>query len=85
MNTSGVSTEGIFLRISKQSNSNPNQRKKYPENTEVSKKGIDNCHSARRPERHIDRYLKNGVSKSIVHVIKHANFEIYRVHPERVI
>ena len=50
MNASGVSTEGIFLRISKQSNSNPNQRGKYPENTEVSKKGIDNCHSARRPE-----------------------------------
>ena len=50
MNASGVSTEGIFLRISKQSNSNPNQREKYPENTGVSKKGIDNCHSAKRPE-----------------------------------
>ena len=27
---------------------------------------------------HNDRYLKNSVSKSIVHVIKHANFQIYR-------
>ena len=28
---------------------------------------------------HIDRYLKNGVSKSIVH--KYVNFQLYRVHP----
>ena len=28
---------------------------------------------------------KNGVSKSIVHVIKHANFQLYRVHPDEVI
>ena len=28
-------------------------------------------------KRHIDRYLKNGVSKIIVHVIKHANFQLY--------
>ena len=34
---------------------------------------------------HIDRYLKNGVSKSIVCVIKHANFQLYRVHPDGVI
>ena len=26
--------------------------------------------------RHINRYLKNGVSKSIVHVTKHANFQL---------
>ena len=34
---------------------------------------------------HIDRYLKHGVSKSIARVIKHANFQFYRVHPDRVI
>ena len=38
-----------------------------------------------RAHRHIDRYLKNGVSKSIVHMIKHANFQLYRVHPDGVI
>ena len=32
-------------------------------------------------QRHIDRYLKNGVSKSIVHVTKDINFQLYRVHP----
>ena len=32
----------------------------------------------------IDRYLKNGVSKTIVHVIKHVNFQLYRVHPDGV-
>ena len=31
------------------------------------------------------RCLKNGTSKSIVHVIKHANFELYGVHPDGVI
>ena len=31
--------------------------------------------------RHIDRYLKYSVSKSIVRVITHANFQLYRVHP----
>ena len=30
-------------------------------------------------------YLQNGVSESIVHVIKHANFQIYRLHPDEVI
>ena len=35
--------------------------------------------------RYIDRYLKNSVSKSIVHVIKHANFHLYRVHSDGVI
>ena len=30
--------------------------------------------------KHICRYLKNGVLKSIVRVIKHANFQPYRVH-----
>ena len=30
--------------------------------------------------KHIDRYLKNGISKSIVHVIRHANFQLYRVY-----
>ena len=34
---------------------------------------------------HIDRYLKNDVSKSIVHAIKHANFQLYTVHPDGVI
>ena len=29
------------------------------------------------PWRHIDRYLGNGVSKSIVHVIKHADFQLH--------
>ena len=33
----------------------------------------------------VDRHLKNSVSKSIVHVIKHANFQLYRVHPDGVI
>ena len=33
----------------KQSNSNPKQSEKYPENIGVSKKGIGNRHSARRP------------------------------------
>ena len=37
------------------------------------------------PERHINRYLKNDVLKSIVDVIKHANFQLYRLHPDRVI
>ena len=36
------------------------------------------------PWRHIDSYLENGVSKSIVHVIKHANFQLHRVHPDGV-
>ena len=27
---------------------------------------------------------KNGVSKIIVRVIKHANFQLYRVHPDGV-
>ena len=31
------------------------------------------------------RYLKNGVSKSIVHMIKCANFQLYSVQPDRVI
>ena len=34
--------------------------------------------------RHIDRYLKNWVLKSNVHVIKHATFQLYRIHPEDV-
>ena len=34
---------------------------------------------------HIDRYFKNGASKSIVHVIKHANFQLYTVNPDGVI
>ena len=33
-------------------------------------------------QRHIDRYLKNGVSKSIVHVIKHANVQLHKVQPD---
>ena len=28
---------------------------------------------------------KNGVSKIIVRVIQHANFQLYRVHPDGVI
>ena len=35
--------------------------------------------------RHIDRYLKNDVSKIIVHVINHVNFQLYRAHPDGVI
>ena len=31
------------------------------------------------------RYLKNGVSKSIVHVINYAKFQLYMVHSDRVI
>ena len=34
---------------------------------------------------HIDRYLKDGLSKSIIRVIKHANFQLYRLHPDKVI
>ena len=32
-------------------------------------------------------YINHGyrAAKSIVHVIKHANFQLYRVHPEGVI
>ena len=30
--------------------------------------------------RHIDRYLKNGASKSIAHIIRHANITLYKVH-----
>ena len=40
-----------FYVYSKQSNSNPKQGETYPENTEVSKKEIDHCHSARRLSR----------------------------------
>ena len=29
--------------------------------------------------------FRNGVSKSIVHVIKHDNFQLHRVHPDGVI
>ena len=29
-------------------------------------------------------YLKSGVSKSIVHVIKHANFQLCRARPDGV-
>ena len=29
--------------------------------------------------------LKNGVSKSIVHMIKYADFQLYRVHHDGVI
>ena len=32
-----------------------------------------------------DKYLKNGASKNMDHVIKHANFQLYRVYPVRVI
>ena len=42
------------------------------------------CHSlyCLKPHRQIS---KNGVSKSIVHIIKYANFQLDRVHPEGVI
>lgn len=30
------------------------------------------------------RYLKNGLPKNIVHVIKHTNFQIYRIYPAGV-
>ena len=36
-------------------------------------------------ERHINRYLKNGVSKSIVQMIKYANFQLYTLYPDGVI
>ena len=36
-------------------------------------------------EKHIDRYLKNGVSEGIVHVIKHVDSQLYRVHPDGAI
>ena len=29
--------------------------------------------------------LKSGVSKSIVHVIKHVKFQVYRVHRDGII
>ena len=35
--------------------------------------------------RRIDRYLKNGIPKSIVHVMKHVNFQVYRAHPDKFI
>ena len=34
---------------------------------------------------HINRYLKNGVSESIINVIKHVNIQLYRAHPDGVI
>ena len=37
------------------------------------------------PQRHNDRYLKNGVSKSILLVIWHASFQLYREHHDGVI
>ena len=33
----------------------------------------------------LKKCLKNGISESIVHVIKHANFQLYRVRPDGVI
>ena len=56
INAPGVSAAEIFYVYSKQSNSNPNQSEKYPENTEVSKKEIDDCHSVRRPHRITKRF-----------------------------
>ena len=38
-----------------------------------------------KPLRRCDRYLKNGESNNIAHVIKHANFQLYRAYPARVI
>ena len=35
--------------------------------------------------RHIDKYLKNGILKNIVYEIKHANFQLHRVHADGVI
>ena len=32
-----------------------------------------------------EKYLKNGVSKGIVHVIKHSNFKISGAYPAEVI
>ena len=32
-----------------------------------------------------DSYLKNGVSNDIAYVRKHANFQLYRVHPVTVL
>ena len=32
-----------------------------------------------------DGYLKNGVSKGIVHMTKHANLQLYRAYPARFI
>ena len=34
---------------------------------------------------HIDRYLKNVVSESVINVIKHVNIQLYRAHPDGVI
>ena len=31
------------------------------------------------------RYLKSGVPKRVVHVMKHANFELYRAYSSGVI
>ena len=33
-------------------------------------------------QKYIDVYLKNGASKSIVDIIKYANPQTYRVHPD---
>ena len=40
-----------------------------------------------KPTSHLKahRYLKNSVSKSISHVIKHNNFQLYRVYPDGVL
>ena len=37
------------------------------------------------PQRHIERYLKNGALKSILRMIKNANFQLYRVQLDGVI
>ena len=36
-------------------------------------------------EKHSNRYVKNGVSKSIILMIEHTNIELYRVYPGGVI
>ena len=51
----------------------------------IRKMGYNGLKSVIIHQRHIGRYLKNGVLRSIAHVIKYANFQLYRVHPDGVI
>ena len=63
-------------------NGDPNEIENQFKNI-LSKREITNKESVLVGD--FDRYLENGLSKGIVHVIKHANFQLHRVHPDGVI
>ena len=61
------------------------QRNRNFMNALVYQQELKRQHILKILARHIDRYLKNSVSKSIVLVIKHAKVSAIRVHTNRVI